>query len=102
MYNPPDTPRGLLCPKCAYDLRGTMGDWSNACPLRGICPECGLEFEWADMIGTRRRGWMQTADVLSEWFGLSPTQDPALHAKTEVPPEPSGLNADRNLRFGSS
>lgn len=49
-----------------------MGDWSRACPLRGLCPECGLEFEWADMVGSSKRLTVRIADTLAAWLGLSP------------------------------
>jgi hypothetical protein len=51
-----------------------MGDWSQACPLRGICPECGQEFDWADMVGSPRRRMVRVADTMSDWFGLSRTR----------------------------
>lgn len=65
-----DSPRGLLCPKCDYDLRGTMGDWAQACPLRGMCPECGLEFKWAEMIGASQGPIEKMADAASGWLGM--------------------------------
>ena len=67
---PPDSPRGILCPKCSYDLRGTMGDWSRACPLRGVCPECGLQFEWAEMIGEKSGPVGRAADAISDLLGV--------------------------------
>ena len=67
---PPDSPRGIICPKCSYDLRGTMGDWSLACPLRGVCPECGLQFEWAEMIGAGSGRVGRAADVISDLLGV--------------------------------
>lgn len=67
---PPDSPRGIVCPRCSYDLRGTMGDWSRACPLRGVCPECGLQFEWAEMIGASPGLICRAADAFSDLLGL--------------------------------
>ncbi|MCZ6834720.1 MAG: hypothetical protein O7G85_03005, partial [Planctomycetota bacterium] len=57
---------------CGYDLRGTMGDWTNACPLRGVCSECGLGFDWADMIGSSKRPSVRIANAVANWFGVSP------------------------------
>lgn len=53
----PDTKRPLTdpkCPRCGYDLRGIMETWKNACDLQGICSECGLEFEWGNVLDPRR------------------------------------------------
>ncbi|MEZ6241533.1 MAG: hypothetical protein R3B57_00665 [Phycisphaerales bacterium] len=36
------------CPRCGYDQSGEVARWTDQCPLRGICPECGLEFLWRD------------------------------------------------------
>jgi hypothetical protein len=41
---------GCTCPRCNYDLRGTVAMWRDACPLNGTCTECGLEFEWAELL----------------------------------------------------
>jgi hypothetical protein len=45
--------RGLECPRCGHDLRGVVASWREACPLTGICTECGLELEWADVLSAR-------------------------------------------------
>jgi hypothetical protein len=37
------------CPRCGYDLSGTIATWADSCPLAGLCSECGLEFDWADV-----------------------------------------------------
>lgn len=52
------------CPRCAYDLRGTMDGWQDCCPLEGRCSECGTGFWWADVIDPRRldlRGFIEHA-----------------------------------------
>lgn len=53
--NPSAAPRPL-CPRCDYDQTGTVAGWhrAGACPLAGRCPECGLEFLWADVLDPRR------------------------------------------------
>ncbi len=38
------------CPRCGYDLRGAIATWREACPLRGTCTECGLAFQWAEVL----------------------------------------------------
>lgn len=38
------------CPRCGYELRGTVESWRNACPLEGRCTECGLAFPWRDIL----------------------------------------------------
>ncbi|QOI99132.1 MAG: hypothetical protein HRU70_00950 [Phycisphaeraceae bacterium] len=43
-----DTPAS--CPRCDYDLRGQADAWTTECPLRGTCPECGLEYTWREVL----------------------------------------------------
>jgi len=38
------------CPRCGYDQRGVVAAWMNSCPLNGVCAECGLGFEWAEIL----------------------------------------------------
>ncbi|MAO24335.1 MAG: hypothetical protein CMJ35_11355 [Phycisphaerae bacterium] len=48
-----------ICPKCGYDQSGEIATWQSQCPMHGTCPECGLAFEWADVIDPSRArlGW---------------------------------------------
>ncbi len=39
-----------ICPKCGYDQSGEIATWEDQCPLEGRCPECGLEFSWANVL----------------------------------------------------
>jgi hypothetical protein len=50
------------CPRCGYDLRGECERWRDACPLRGRCVECGLDFAWADLHFRSRHPWLFEAD----------------------------------------
>lgn len=53
--NPPiDLPP--TCPRCGYDLSGVTESWTDACPLHGLCSECGLAFRWYDVL----RGSLRT------------------------------------------
>ncbi len=38
------------CPRCGYDLSGTVASWSGQCPVDGVCSECGLGFGWRDVL----------------------------------------------------
>lgn len=38
------------CPRCGYDLRGEIDRWTEHCPLAGICSECGLDLNWAELL----------------------------------------------------
>ncbi|MHC4613719.1 MAG: hypothetical protein ACYTAU_09105, partial [Planctomycetota bacterium] len=38
------------CPRCGYDLRGAVATWDATCPMTGTCTECGLSFEWAELL----------------------------------------------------
>jgi hypothetical protein len=46
-------PPRTACPRCGHDLRGVIASWREACPLTGICTECGLEFAWGDLLSGR-------------------------------------------------
>jgi len=48
------------CPRCGYDLRGLAQQWRESCPLDGRCSECGLTFEWADVLSPKR--------IVPKWF----------------------------------
>lgn len=41
---PMETPT-LTCPRCGYDLSGAAATWTETCPLRQTCSECGLVIE---------------------------------------------------------
>ncbi len=43
-----------ICPKCGYDQSGEIATWESSCPIEGICPECGLGFDWADVFDPGR------------------------------------------------
>jgi len=47
---------GPSCPRCAYDLTGQAASWTEACPLTGRCPECGLDFEWGELLDPKLAG----------------------------------------------
>ena len=40
----------ISCPRCGYDLHGLVKSWKHECPLSGVCSECGLEFEWGELL----------------------------------------------------
>lgn len=44
------TPLAPECPRCGYDQTGVVDSWRDSCPLAGLCPECGLEFEWRNLL----------------------------------------------------
>jgi hypothetical protein len=41
------------CPRCGYQLIGAVEMWREHCPLDGRCSECGLEFNWRDVLNPR-------------------------------------------------
>jgi hypothetical protein len=48
----PDKP---ACPRCGYDQRGAVSAWgASSCPIAGTCSECGLTFEWSDLLSPMR------------------------------------------------
>jgi hypothetical protein len=59
----------LACPRCGYDLAGQADATRAANGGRleggGVCSECGLEFEWADVLDpwrTRVKGFVEHAE----------------------------------------
>ena len=47
-----------LCPRCAYDLSGTVATWKDRCPLEGVCTECGLRFVWWQVLALAQHPWL--------------------------------------------
>lgn len=43
------------CPRCGYDLSGEAERWTDACPFKGRCSECGLDVVWGDLLNERLR-----------------------------------------------
>lgn len=43
-----------FCPRCGYDLSGAVAAWKDSCELVGTCPECGLGYDWADVLRPER------------------------------------------------
>lgn len=64
------------CPRCAYDVAGSMPLWRVSCPLEGRCPECGLDFHWRDLLNPQLRvpAWSfehATASYIQHWTQTS-------------------------------
>jgi len=51
---PRNSPDSVICPKCGYDQSGIVDSWTDRCPMHGRCTECGLEFDWADVMDHKR------------------------------------------------
>lgn len=58
------------CPRCGYDQAGEIARWETAeppaCPLIGLCTECGLDFQWCMVMRPELRvprWFVETADV---------------------------------------
>ncbi len=41
------------CPRCGYDQRGVIASWAEVCPLQGTCAECGLVFDWPELLSSK-------------------------------------------------
>jgi hypothetical protein len=63
-----DPPVSATCPRCGYDQSGAIATWTDRCPLLGLCPECGLDFEWSRII-------RKTRDSLAWSFEHAPRPD---------------------------
>ncbi|MCZ6834723.1 MAG: hypothetical protein O7G85_03020 [Planctomycetota bacterium] len=54
-HAPSKARQDVNCPRCGYDLRGAIETWKNFSPLGGTCAECGLEFDWAELLSSKIR-----------------------------------------------
>lgn len=50
---PGDNPIEAQCPRCGYDLHGIFVSWRESCPRSGNCSECGLAFDWGDLLNLK-------------------------------------------------
>lgn len=46
------------CPRCGYELSGTIATWTDRCPLEGRCAECGLRFAWGRLLVLAEHPWL--------------------------------------------
>lgn len=46
------------CPRCGYNLDGTVSTWTTQCPIRGRCNECGLELDWHRVFVLTVHPWL--------------------------------------------
>lgn len=58
------------CPRCRYDLSGPLSSWREQCPLHGVCPECGLTFDWPDLLRLDRQRDERFIEHTSKWWRL--------------------------------
>lgn len=67
-----------VCPRCGYDQSGVAAAWTNACPLRQRCSECGLDLDVARVMNPQhyRVAWFfehvprRKLGLLSPWRTL--------------------------------
>lgn len=60
------------CPRCGYDQSGAMARWESSCDVAGTCPECGLHFDWADLLREDRArlpGFIEHPGHGGAWLG---------------------------------
>lgn len=57
------------CPRCGYDLRGAIDTWQHECPMWGVCTECGLEFEWGELLSPQRNMPRWCVEYARGWGG---------------------------------
>lgn len=72
------------CPRCAYDQSGAVATWTDSCPLQGTCSECGLTFDWCEVLrpDARRVRWLYEhsrglgllALIRSLWMAIIPAR----------------------------
>lgn len=63
-----------LCPRCGYDLQGALQARKDESELRGRCSECGLDYDWQDILDPRRdrpQWCIEYAQTIREILGRS-------------------------------
>ncbi|MCP3902863.1 MAG: hypothetical protein GY715_04430 [Planctomycetes bacterium] len=65
-----DTPKVVRCPRCGYDQRGVIASWTTSCPVGSTCAECGLDFEWGDLLSRRRLAPRWFVEASLPWWRL--------------------------------
>ena len=58
------------CPRCGYDLRGTVSAWTAQCPLAGTCTECGLALDWPAVIMPEKFEPTWCVEFVRGWKGV--------------------------------
>lgn len=73
--NAPPLKHPRACPRCGYDFDGIITTWTDACPMHGTCSECGLEFDWCDVLGPLHRipTWFLEHPYRRAWRTFMPT-----------------------------
>ncbi len=63
------------CPRCGYDVSGESDRWTTQCPLTGVCPECGLTFEWRYLLNPALAApaWLFDTNTSRFWGPLAQT-----------------------------
>ncbi|MBL0922751.1 MAG: hypothetical protein IBJ10_11580 [Phycisphaerales bacterium] len=59
-----------VCPRCAYDLEGARAAWTDACPVSGVCSECGYAFPWADLLRADRQRVRWLYEHAPRWWRI--------------------------------
>ena len=74
------TPPAVRCPRCDYDLSGPVATWTEQCPMEGVCSECGLEFQWADLLNPGRQKLSWLYEHARRWWNLRAAWSTAIRA----------------------
>lgn len=71
------------CPRCGYPLEGAASGWSDRCPLRHTCTECGLEIDLVRLLGRDQGSRWFVAAGRTHWARLRRT--PGTMVRLAVP-----------------
>lgn len=58
----------VRCPRCGYALGGVVESWRESCAVQGVCSECGLGFEWADLLRVDRQRLPWLYEHAGRWW----------------------------------
>src|SRR6185295_18404627 len=58
------------CPRCGYDLSGAVATWSLSCPITGVCSECGLAFDWRNILDPKNRDVPWLYEHAPRWWNI--------------------------------
>lgn len=48
-------------------MRGMIASWGDHCPVNGKCSECGLDFEWVDVLRPERIAPRWSVEHVTRW-----------------------------------
>lgn len=86
------------CPRCGYDQSGAVAAWVEACPVKGLCTECGARFRWSSVLAPRVDPYPWFFEHAGRWTW--PLRVPGTAARCLVPVSYWRAGARGPVRWG--